>query len=560
MERFLDRFQISGDAAIAVKTFCLVSDNWTCSHLRRDCFIRGQCARQFFKDALDRCANDGNLPEANQLVRVAVKAIADREKLWLNVFRSLQQDDDDVSENGLNGIMARAQELYSQIGMLNDVKQMRLTRNPDRVTLDDGSSFIHMTFLPIFMGHIVKPCSLMRYGQIGIVFYNVNRLDSIIPYDQEEFQREKQQLQNHIRRMLPICPTTGSRSRIYNLAFAPIEMIQHMQNKDFMLAVCRHLEMDFKFLHFLNTKFGARMVLQRTALEPRGDDAGLTPYMEKIERNGLEDSLIRIRIKTFGNNHWESWSYPEVLQRMCNHGRVSELQIIEFIESGKTCQICYLAEHNLDDEIVLVDTRTAEFTGIDPIKFVKNVAHDDCNVNVPQIVLTGNQILTQINKHWVITHAASYMEAFLITAACIHRHVRGEGLWIKKEWQDAVSMLGRVLFRFDNDCKGRTSMARLFCFICFGYMPLDDGRTVDWTDLGCFLNIITGGEENSFGKDVDAFTIMLEAIKSVMVLSTQQHIISVDLAERPLDAHLKDLCFGIEAQMHNTHVQRFTQH
>nr|AGZ91939.1 hydrophobic tubular protein NS1 [Changuinola virus] len=558
MERFLARFQISGDAAIAVKTFSLVSNNWTCSHLRRDCFVGGQCARQFFNDALDRCANDGGLPEANQLVRVAVKAIADREKLWLNVFRSLQQEDEDVSENGLNGIMAQAQELYTQIGMLDDVRQMRLTQNPDRVTLDDGASFIHMTFLPIFMGHIVKPCSLMRYGQIGIVFFNTNRLDSIIPSDQEEFQREKNQLQNHIRRMLPICPTTGSRSRIYNLAFAPIEMIQHMQNKEFRLAVCKRLEMDFKYIHFLGTKFGARMILQRTALEPQGDDAGLTPYMEKVERHGSEDSLIKIRIKTFGDAHWESWCYPEVLQRMCNHGRVSELQIIEFMESKKTCQICYLTEQNLDDEIVLVDTRTAEFTGVDPVKFVKNVAHDDCNVNVPQIVLTGNQILTQINGHWVITNAVSGMEAFLITAACIHRHVRGEGLWIKKDWQDAVSMLGRVLFRFDNDCKSRTFMARLFCFICFGYMPLDNGRTVDWTDLGQFLNVIMGGAENSFGKDVEAFTIMLKAVKSVMVLSTQQQVVNVDLVERPLDAHLKDVCFGIEAHMHNTHVQRFT--
>nr|AGZ91945.1 hydrophobic tubular protein NS1 [Changuinola virus] len=560
MERFLARFQISGDAAVAVKTFCLVSDDWTCGHLRRDCFVRGQCARQFFKDALDRCANEGDLPEANQLVKVAVKAIADKEKLWLNVFRSLQREDENVSENGLNGIMARAQELYTQIGMRDDVKQMRLTRNPDRVTLDDGSSFIHMTFLPIFMGHIVKPCSLMRYGQIGIIFYNTNRLDSIIPYDQEEFQREKNQLQNHIRRMLPICPTTGSRSRVYNLAFAPIEMIQPMQNKDFRLAVCKRLEMDFKFLHFLNTKFGARMILQRTALEPQGEDAGLTPYMEKVERNGIEDSLVRTRIKTFGDDNWGSWCFPEILLRMCNHGRLSELQIIEFIESKKTCQICYLAEQGLDDQIVMVDTRTAEFTGIDPIKFVKNVAHDSCDVNVPQIVLTGEQILTQIHGHWVITQASSFMEAFLITAACIHRHVRGEGLWIKKDWQDAVSLMGRVLFRYDHDCKTRTYMMRLFCFICFGYMPLDDGRTADWTDLGCFLNIITGGEENSFGKDVEAFTVMLEAIKSVMLLSTQQQIITVDLAERPLDAHLKEICFGIEAQMHNEYARRFMNH
>nr|AGZ91936.1 hydrophobic tubular protein NS1 [Changuinola virus] len=557
MERFLARFQISGDAAIAVKTYSLISDDWTCSHLRRDCFVRGQCVRQFFNDALDRCANEGDLPEANQIIKVAVKALADREKVWLNIFRSLQREDEDISENGLNGIMAQAQELYSQIGMLQDVKQMRLTLNPERVTLDDGNSFIHMTFLPIFMGHIVKACSLMRYGQIGIIFYNTNRLDSLIPFDQEEFQREKNQLQNHVRRMIPICPNTGSRSRIYNLAFAPIEMVQFMQNKDFRLNVCRRLEMDFKYLHLLNTKFCARMVLQRTALEPQGEDAGLTPYMEKVERNGLEDSLIRIRIKIFGNENWQTWTYPEVLQRMCNHGRLSERQIIEFIENKKTCQICYLSEQELDDQIVLVDTRTADFTGIDPVKFVKNVAHNDCNVNVPQIVLTRDEVLTQISGHWVKTHASSFMEAFLITAACIHRHVRGKGLWIEKDWQDAVSMVGRVLFRYDSDCKGRTYLARLFCFICFGYMPLDNGRVADWTDLGCFLNIITGGEENSFGKDVDAFTIMLKAVKSVMLLSAQEHVIAVDLAERPLDLHLKDVCFGIEAQMHNEHARRF---
>nr|AVV63159.1 NS1 [Changuinola virus] len=557
MERFLARFQISGDAAIAVKTFALVSDNWTCGHLRRDCFVRGQCARQFFNDCIERCADEGTLQEANALIKVAVKAISDREKLWLNLFRSLQYEDEGVSENSLNGVMARTRELYQQIGMLEEVKQLRLTRNPERVTLDDSSSFIHMTFLPIFMGHIVKPLSLMRYGQIGIVFFNTNRLDSVVPFDQDQFQREKMQLQNHIRQMLPICPTTGSRSRIYNTAFAPIEMAEHMQNKDFRLAVCKRLEMDFKYLHFLNTKFGARMILQRTALEPHGEDPGLTPYMAKSIRDGVEDSLIKTRIKCLGNKDWQTWAYPELLQRMCNHGRLCELQLIEYMQMNKTCQICFLAENNIDDEIVFVDTRTSELTGVDPVKFVKNVIHEDGNVKVPQIILTGNQILTKICDHWVTVHAYSGMEAFIITASCIHRSVRGTGLWINKDWQDAVALVGRVLFRFDSDAKSRTQIARLFCFICFGYMPLDNGRVVDWTELGCFLKIITGGEQNSVGKDLDAFTIMLEAIKSVMILSCQQNIVTVDLAEHPPDFHLKDVCFGIEAQMHNEHVRSY---
>nr|AIV43211.1 NS1 [Changuinola virus] len=558
MERFLARFQISGDAAIAVKTFALVSDNWNCGHLRRDCFVGGQCARQFFNDCIERCANEGTLQEANLLIKVAVKAISDREKLWLNLFRSLQYEDEGVSENGFNGVMVRARELYQQIGMLDDVKQMRLTRNPERVTLDDSSSFIHCTFLPIYMGHIVKPLSLMRYGQIGIVFYNTNRLDSIVPFDQEQFQREKMQLQNHIRQMLPICPTTGSRSRIYNTAFVPIEMAQYMHDKDFKLAVCKRLEMDFKYLHFLNTKFGARLILQRTAVEPHGEDPGLTSYMAKFVRDNVEDSLIKTRIKCLGKDSWQSWSYPELLQRMCNHGRLCELQLVEYMNSGEKCQICFLSERNLDDELVFVDTRTAEFTGVEPVKFVKNVAHEDGNVNVPQIVLTGNQILTKICDHWVMTRACSGMEAFLITASCIHRNVRGEGLWVDKNWQDAIALLGRVLFRYDSDAKARTQMARLFCFICFGYMPLDNGRIADWTDLGGFLKIITGGEQNSVGKDLDAFVIMLDAIKSVMVLSSQQNIIAVDLADHQLDPHMREVCFSIEAQMHNEHVRSFT--
>nr|AQX34678.1 NS1 [Changuinola virus] len=557
MERFLVRFQISGDAAIAVKTFSLVSDNWTCGHLRRDCFVRGQCARQFFNDCIERCANEGTVEEANSLVKVAVKAIADKEKLWLNLFRSLQYEDENICEYSLNGVMARAREMYQQIGMADDVKQLKLTRNTERVTLDDCSSFIHMTFLPIYEGHIVKPLSLMRYGQIGVVFYDVNKLDSVVPFDQEQFQQEKMRLQNHIRQMLPICPTTGSRSRIYNTAFAPIEMAEYMHNKEFKLAVCRRLEMDYKYLHFLNTKFGARMILQRTALEPHGEDPGLTPYMLKSVRDGVDDSLVKTRIKCLGNNNWETWAYPELLQRMCNHGRLCEQQLIEYIQSHRMCQICFLAEYNVDGDIIFVDTRTASLTGVDPIKFVMNVAHEDGNVNVPQIVLTGNEILTKICNHWVKVQAYSGMEAFIITSSCIHRDVRGAGLWITKEWQDAVAMLGRVLFRFDSDSKSRTQMMRLFCFICFGYMPLEDGRVLDWTDLGCFLKIITGGEENSVGKDLESFTLMLEAIKSVMILSCQQNIISVNLTEHPPDFHLKDVCFGIEAQMHNECVRNF---
>ncbi|AGY34646.1 hydrophobic tubular protein NS1 [Changuinola virus] len=556
MERFLTRFQISGERAISVKTFFLVSDDWTCSHVRRDCFFKGKCARQFFKDCVEQCANEGTVAEARELVEIATRAVCDREKLWLNLYRSLQYDDENVSEMSLNGVMGRARQLYQESGMLDDVKTMKLTANPDRVTLDDCSSCIHMTFLPIYHGRICKPMSIMRYGQFGIIFINKERIESLVPFDQEEFRHEKIELQNHVRQMLPICPTTGSRSRIYNLAFAPMEMAVHMRHKEFKLEICKRLEMDFKYVNQLGTRYAPRMILQRTSLEVRGEDPGLTPYMARLQRNGSDDSFVKVRMCVTGNEDWRTWLYPELLGRMFNQGRIDGRLIHNYIEGRGDCQMCFLQNLGLGREVIMVDTRTAEIVGTNPVRTVMNSVHDNNDVKLACHVLTGNQILTKMCNHWVITTASSAMEAFVITATTIHRDVRGKGLWMDKRWQEAVYQMGRLMFRFDLNARGRTNILRLFCFVCFGYMPVENGKMPDWTDLGSFLRMVMGGEINSMGKDFESFTVLLEAVRGVMVLSNKHEIVPAALEERPDNMHMREQGFAVESHMHNEYVRR----
>nr|AFX73369.1 NS1 [Changuinola virus] len=556
MERFITRFGIIGDAAIAVKTFDLVSRGWTCSHVRRDCFYRGRCARQFFRECADACYYHNDLSDALQLVEIAVRALHDREKVWLNVFRHFQEEDEFVNETSFNRVMARAEELYQQSGMLDDVKQLRLVKNNDRVYLDDSQSFIHFTFIPIYGGHICKPLSTMRYGQIGIIFIDTTKIDSIMPHDSEGFLQEKMHIQNQVRRMLPVCPTTGAQSRIYNLAFAPIEMVDLMQDREFRLEVCRRLEMDFKYLHSLTTRSGPRMILQRTALESKGDDSGLHPYMVKVEREGIEDSLAKTCLKRVGNEKWQTWAFPELLCRMHNHKMIGCHLIVEYMQSGECCQICFLAERGLDHDIIAVDTRAAELTGVDPVRVVSNRAHADGSVKLAQQVLHGSQILTKLCDHWVVTNASSGMEAFVVTASCIHRHIRGKGLWIDQNWHDAMYQLGRLLLRFDYDQRGRTNLMRLFYFICFGYLPLDNGRVPVWKDLGEFLKIIMGGEINGMESDVETYMLMLDGVHSVIYLANQNDIVAVDAQDDPVDERLRGFGYEIEAHMHNQFVMR----
>nr|AQX34698.1 NS1 [Changuinola virus] len=556
MECFITRFGICGEAAIAVKTFALVSRGWTCGHVRRDCLYRGRCARQFFSECVELCHQHNDLSEALHLVEIATRALHDRDKVWLNLYRHFQEEDEFISETSFNRVMGRAEELYVQSGMLDDVKQLRLVKNDDRVNLDDSQSFIHYTFLPIYGGHICKALSTMRYGQIGIVFIDTTKVESILPHDSEDFLQEKMHVQNQIRRMLPICPTTGSRSRIYNLAFLPIEMVNLMCDKEFKLEVCRRLEMDFKFLHSVTTKSGPRMILQRTALEAKGDDSGLFPYMVKIEREGNEDSLAKTCLKRLGNERWESWAFPELLCRMHNHRMISSDLILEYINEHMCCQICFLAEKGLDHDIILVDTRASELAGVDPVRVVSNRAHANGNVKLAQQVLHGTQVLTKVCDHWVVTTTTSAMEAFVVTASCIHRHVRGKGLWVDQCWQDAVYQLGRVLFRFDLDERGRTNLTRLFFFICFGYLPLDNGRVPVWKDLGDFLKVITGGEVNGMDPDVEIYMLMLDAVHSVIHLANQNDAVNVDAQDDPIDNRLRVFGFEVEAHMHNEFVRR----
>nr|AGZ91943.1 hydrophobic tubular protein NS1 [Changuinola virus] len=559
MDRFITRFGICGDAAIAVKTFSLISGWWTCNHVRRDCFYRGRCARQFFNECTELCLHHDDLSEALQLVEIAVRALHDREKVWLNLFRHFKEEDDSISDTSFNRVMARAEELYKHSGMMDDVKQLRLVKAEDRVNLDDSMSFIHFTFLPIHDGHICTPMSTMRYGQMGIIFIDITRVDSIVPHDSEEFFQEKINMQSRVRRMLPVCPYTGSRSRIYNLAFAPIEMVGYMYNQDFRQEVCKRLEMDFKFLHSLTTRSGPRMILQRTALEARGDDSGLIPYMVKTEREDNDDSLAKTCLKRIGNEKWESWVFPELLCRMHNLRMISCQEILDFMESEVHCQICFLAGRGLDQEIPVVDTRLSELTGVNPLRTVSNRAHADGNVKLAEHVLHRTQILTKVSNHWVVTNASSAMEAFILTASCIHRNVRGRGLWVDQCWQDAMYQLGRVLFRFDFDAKGRTNLMRLFFFISFGFLPLDNGRIPVWRDLGDFLKIITGGEINGMDSDVEIYTLMLNAVHNVIYLANQNGVVAVNADDQPVELERQEHGYEIEAHMHNEFVRRTRQ-
>ncbi|AIT55717.1 NS1 [Warrego virus] len=500
------------------------SEDVTCSHLRRDCFINGVCARQFFKMCVQNANVEFDRNAAQTLVEIASTAIQDRERLWLNASNAFKIQLNEDVELQMTQLLREVFEEYQKSGMMDETRQLAHRRRAQRVYIDDSATFIHNLYVPYSEGKIVHPVTFTRWRSIGVVFYKTSDASYWLPNDLAQVSNDKRVLQRTIKERMPSCPFTGSHAPIVQTVFFPVGMQGIFEDEKQRNNIMRRVQMDIRLLFQIGTRYESRMTEQFLSVEPRGQEFLHHVMLSKFALNGTDTNWVEIRCRGEGGQTWGSWAFPALMMRMHLQNRLTQDEIINWIVRKHDCQICYLKEIGMQENIVIVDTRAREVLGTPTIRIAKDVIHECDGFEIARLTLVHTEQLTKIGNHWVKVTAMSPLEAFIITAITIHREIRCDGAWEERNYRNGIALLARLIIRYHFERAHRTWIYRLFCFVCFGYAPRDDGEEPNWDDLGSFLKIIMGGVPYEIEEDETVFAQLFKACRLIMSLAYQRGI------------------------------------
>nr|ASW41320.1 NS1 [Bluetongue virus]ASW41327.1 NS1 [Bluetongue virus] len=517
MERFLRKYNISGDYANATRTFLAISPQWTCSHLKRNCLFNGMCAKQNFERAMI-AATDAEEPiRAFRLIELAKEAMYDRETVWLQCFKSFSQPYEEDIEGKIKRCGAQLLEDYRKSGMMEEAAKQSALINSERVRLDDSFSAIPYIYVPIREGQIVNPTFISRYRQIAYYFYNPDAADDWIDPNLFGVRGQHHQIKREVERQINACPYTGYQGRIFQVMYLPIQLINFLRMDDFAKHFNRYASMAIQ--QYLRVGFleEIRYVQQLFGKVPTGEFPLHQMMLMKRDFPTRDRNIVEARVRRSGDENWQSWLLPMVLVREGLDQQEKWGWLLEYMDRKHTCQLCYLKHSKQMQTCSVIDVRASELIGCSPFRTVTIEEHVG-NEPIFKTKLIRDQQIGRIGDHYYTTSCYTGAEALVTTAIHIHRWIRGCGIWNDEGWQEGVFMLGRVLLRWELTKAQRSALLRLFCFVCYGYAPRADGTVPDWNNLGSFLDVILKGPELSEDEDERAYATMFEMVRCIITL------------------------------------------
>nr|CAD9197748.1 NS1 [Bluetongue virus] len=523
MERFLRKYNISGDCANAIRTFYAISPQWTCSHLKRNCFFNGMCAKQHFERAIIAVTDADEPRKAMKLAELAKEAMYDRETVWLQCYKSFSQPYQEDIEDKLKKCGAQMLENYRKSGVMNEAMKQSALADSERIRLDDSLSALPYIYIPVNQGQIVNPTFISRYRQIAYFFYNPDAAEDWIDPSLFEIRGAHCQIKREVERQVTTCPYTGYRGRVLQVMFLPVHIINFLENERFSRHFNRYVSMAVQ--QFLRVGFAeeGRYVQQLFGVVPPGEFPLHQMMLMKRDFPTRDQSLVGARVRRPGDDSWQSWLLPMIIVREgLNHVDRWEW-LLDFMNGKHQCQLCYLRHSKQQHTCSVIDVRLADITGCSPFREVIIGDHIG-NEPIQKIKLVRDEQIGRQGDHYYTSHCYTGAEALTQTAIHIHRWIRGCGIWNNQGWQEGVFMLGRVLLRWELSKAQRSALFRLFCFVCYGYAPRTDGTMPDWNNLGNFLDVIMNGPELSEDEDEHAYATMLEMVRCIITLHCAEKI------------------------------------
>nr|ALX38646.1 NS1 protein [Epizootic hemorrhagic disease virus]ALX38647.1 NS1 protein [Epizootic hemorrhagic disease virus] len=523
MERFLRKFNMNSYYANHVKMFQALSPQWTCSHLRRNCLFDGVCAKQHFEEVMNRITERNDAHAAYRLAEMAQITMLDREKVWLQCYKSFSEPYD---ENIAEKIQICGRELldkYKNSDMVTKIDNM-IKFDPTRIVLDDNFSAFPYLYIPVNYGQMVQPIRIMRYRQIGYCFYQPDAVDDWIAPDIYPMRRPRMEMCRQVKEAVGSCSFTGFSGPVFQIMFFPMQMLPYMENEGFAKIINRYAQMAVQQYLRVGYIEERRYVTQLFGECPAGEFPMHHMMLRRWEGNGRPQTLVQMRHTIAGNKEWQTWLLPMILVRIAVREPANFEYVRGFMQGRHKCQLCFLKNGCDRETFYHIDVRTSEMVGCSTVTQVMIGEHVDISLPVQKIKLTGTEHLGRASDHYFKYNATTGMEALIRTAIQIHRWIRGTGIWENDEWQEGIYLLARVLLRWELSTQARSIMFRLFCFVCFGYAPRKDGTIPDWKDLGAFLDIILNGTELGDDEDEAATGIMFELSRCVMTLAYAERI------------------------------------
>ncbi|AGX00991.1 tubule [Wallal virus] len=510
MEDFLRRFRISAGEASAVRTFYKVSSYYSCSHLKRDCLVGALCMKQDFRLLCERALANDDVQMAEELIAMAEQTLLDRETLWVHMHNMTSLAPPDDIDQQIDDLMNRLKNMYWMHGMQQQARTLPALRDPHRVYIDDTTGTMPYFYVPIVQGQIPRIEATTRYRGCAVAFYRPTPEMDFAPFDLRALRRQLNDVKTAIQHEFPICPSTGKRCGIHRIVFLPYKMRAHLERDEFIHDFMRRVESDGWMLQNLRTELEKSFILQRFGVYPAGGEPIDAIMLRQIVVQDGITNLVRMRVLNEGGESWSSWTCPYYLVRLALNGVIPWDVVNNYILGKEACQLCYLKNVHKMGEVHLFDVRSANILGTSPARVGQNVAHYTDVEDVRNIVLNGKQQVMRFGNHWIVMTPYTSMESLLLLAQTVHRTARGNGGWGTTEWVQNMNLMSRVLFMWNNETNFTGAMLRLYCFVCFGYMPRENGSVCDWLDYGKFLNIILNHQPMSMDEEEACYSVMMQ--------------------------------------------------
>ncbi|AFH41523.1 NS1 [Pata virus] len=518
MERFIKKFNIIGEEANAIRLFYHISEQWTCSHLRRDCFINGLCAKQNFKAAIDLILDHDDVPAAHRLVMIAKNVLADRETVWLQSYRSFSQPYEEEVERKINIMGVQLLEHYQTSGMMEEAGKLEAQKRGERIRLDDSFAALPYLYIPIAHHQILNPLRVMRFRQIGYYFYNPEFADDWIPPDAYAIRSQRFRICRGIQERIPVCLETGFKGPVFQVMFLPVSMLPMFEDQQFRKHINWYMSAAVKVYLQIGTNEERRFALQLFGMCPAGESPIHQMMLGRIIAGGRETNLVALRSRIQGNMSWESWLLPMFLVRVAVQERAFYDDVEKFMRMGFKCQLCYMKTECLRENAYYTDVRTSEMLGVPITRAITIREHVSSAESMVKFSVTGSEHIGRIGDHYFTCEVHSSMEALIFTLTQIHKWIRGSGIWSGTQWREGIYMLARLLIRWPLTKKQISAAYRLFCFVCYGYAPRRDGSLPNWDDLGKFLDIILNGPELNMAESEQAFALMFDLGRYIIMI------------------------------------------
>nr|QCU80180.1 NS1 [Palyam virus]QCU80182.1 NS1 [Palyam virus]QCU80183.1 NS1 [Palyam virus]QCU80188.1 NS1 [Palyam virus]QCU80189.1 NS1 [Palyam virus] len=525
MERFLNYFGIHGDEAADVLLFGQISPEWTCSHHRRDCLMWGMCARQFFQTCCEMAVDHAEWGMADQLVKIASTALHDKDRVWLNLLKSLGILNNQYKDE----VQIRIDDIYRkyvEVGVRADFQSFRKRRRPMRTYTDDSFSLIHCFYLPYTKDGIVPVTGFSRFKNIGVAFYDDQVEFQLASFRDRSLEIRTDVIKDEIGEVIPRCKYTGVRNPIRYLMFIPQRLQNCLDDIQFAKKVFRHAQHDAKLIQSIDTRLFSRLMMQRFGLKNATEEILHQFVIGRLEWQGGETSIGRNRILSMKDYAWEQWCIPLTISKLMHVMRISLNIMFDWFNSGDLCQNCFLFQMGFET-VVIIDTRLSDLCGCNEVFLARNYRHDV--EQMPRMRdLRPDELFRRMGCHWVAQEVPSSLMATMIVMEEVHKMIRADQHWETPAFRSTMLMLARVMLYWKHGSVERTQLFRLLCFAIFGTQSDSDGRYIDWDDLGEFLNRMLKVEPFSMSEDTDSY---VSAFKLMLLFMQSSNTVAVHVLE-----------------------------